>query len=951
MTGIDRISQEQRLPPKEEFFDAVKRHICQILGFDFGFIDLTKEHELVNVFTFSAGDDLQEAETFVQSLYDEHKQPLTVANTHVAQKVKQTERAWVGHAFGGDQEPGADGEASEVEGYPYAIVPIIENTSFGQSQVKGLIRVLSFDSSREITGQDLATLKLMGEHLSSKLPKAPEMLEDKESDQEVPFVEQDCILIIHSNRLTRRRYSRVLGSRYQVMEADNGDRAMEMLQQNQVDLILLDIEMQGTSGYAFCTVLKESPQWKQVPVVLVAPDSDEEPGSVNPRIEGFKAGADDCLTDTCPDAEMLARVKSALRHRKVERELAVQLQLLEDYAQRLESATEKLQKDKALELKRSSELQLAKWESEVLRNQDSLLHRISNTIRRSFNITENLRDMLEELAGWHALDCCFVVLPSDDEPADSVRAEYTTDVDYSVIDYDADMRCLEIFQRSYQQEQTLIFNDAMNDRRFVPFRDGALARMPILSMFLIPITYEQKLLGLLGGFKCEHQASWNRDNETFLKSVAAQVASGVTNARLYARVQRQATTDGLTSLFNHRTGQEKLAEQLRLAERYQRNIAVVMIDVDHFKSINDSYGHPAGDAVLRSVARLIRSDCRDVDIPVRYGGEEFLLVLPEVNTEGAVVVAERIRHRLMAEIINHDDIDIKVTASIGIASFPEDAQSQQALLDLADKSLYLSKRLGRNQVHTAQDLMYENLVAIEQAEEKAQPKPILENTFVPPPISPELEEKEELVPEVVEMVKALATALYSKSEYNKAHHLETARLSELLAKVMGLSQQQVEQIRVAGLLHDVGTLSIPAELMNKEGSFTQDEREIIKQHPMLGAQLLKPIRALRDICEILEHHHERWDGTGYPRGLSGEDIPLAARIIAIVDSYHAMISDRPYRPAMSPERAIQALREGAGTQWDPFLVDIFIAVLNSLREPERSSKVIEPGQQEEPEQK
>jgi diguanylate cyclase (GGDEF)-like protein/putative nucleotidyltransferase with HDIG domain len=767
-----------------------------------------------------------------------------------------------------------------------------------------------------------------------------------EEEEEVAdsFTQKDTVLVAHSNRLSRRRYSRVLGNRYQLLEAESSDKAMELLHQNRIDLILLDADIQGTSGYSFCSVLKESEQWKQVPVILITADGLSNDPNAGSRIEGFKAGADDCLSDTCPDAELLARVKSSLKHRRIEKELASQLQLLDDYAQRLEEATEKLHKDKAEEQIKAANYQKAKSDSELLRNQDNLLHRISNTIRRSFDINANLRDMLEELAGWRELDCCFVVLPSEEEPQDSIRAEYTTETDFSIISSNSDIKCLEIFKKHYQVEQALVCNDAETDRKFAPFREQNLTSVPILSMFLIPVTYEQKLLGLLGGFRCERVAHWVPDNETFLKSVADQVASGVMNARLYARVQRQATTDGLTTLYNHRTGQEKLAEQLRVAERYQRNVSVVMIDVDHFKSINDNYGHPAGDAVLRSVASIIKNDCRDVDIPVRYGGEEFLLVLPEVNTEGAIVVAERIRRSLLAEVVHHDDIEISVTASMGIASFPEHAQSQQALLDLADKSLYLSKRLGRNQVHAANDLNQDNLIAIEQAEHAKQEvaQPVYKPTnFVPPPVPPGVEDKEELVPEVVEMVKALASTLYSKSEYNKVHHLETARLSELLAKVMGLSQQQVEQIRVAGLLHDVGTLSIPQDLMQKDGVYTQEEKEIIKQHPILGAQLLRPIRALRDVCEILEHHHERWDGTGYPNGMSGEEIPLAARIIHIVESYHAMISDRPYRPAMSTERAIQSLREGAGSQFDPFLVDIFIAVLNSLKESEKPERSLD----------
>ncbi|MCC7528481.1 MAG: diguanylate cyclase [Candidatus Melainabacteria bacterium] len=941
MTGTESISQGAKLPPKEEFFDAVKRHICHILGFDYGFIDLSRQHDLLNVYTFSAADDDAEARQFVEQLQDEHEQPLAVANTHLAQKVTHTQAPWVGRAFNKNKDEGDD-----PEGYPYVIVPMMENPVFGSGVQRGLIRVISFDSSREVTAQDVSTLKRLGEHLTSKLPKGIELLVDQEDEEAGDsFAQKDVVLIAHSNRLSRRRYSRVLGNRYQLLEAESSDKAMELLHQNRIDLILLDAEIQGTSGYAFCTVLKESQKWKQVPVILIASEENVSDSAIsNSRIEGFRAGADDCLADTCADAELSARVKSSLKHRRIEKELASQLQLLDDYAQRLEEATEKLHKDKAEEQVKAANYQKAKSDSELLRNQDNLLHRISNTIRRSFDINANLRDMLEELAGWRELDCCFVVLPSEEEPQDSIRAEYTTEVDFSIINSSGDMKCLEIFKKHFQVDQALVCNDAETDRKFAPFREHNLSSVPILSMFLIPVTYEQKLLGLLGGFRCERVAHWVPDNETFLKSVADQVASGVMNARLYARVQRQATTDGLTTLYNHRTGQEKLAEQLRVAERYQRNVSVVMIDVDHFKSINDNHGHPAGDAVLRSVASVIKNDCRDVDIPVRYGGEEFLLVLPEVNTEGAIVVAERIRRSLLAEIVHHEGVEICVTASMGIASFPEHAQNQQQLLDLADKSLYLSKRLGRNQVHAAQDLNQDNLIAIEQAEkaklDTAGPeyKP---TNFVAPSVPPGVEDKEELVPEVVEMVKTLASTLYSKSQYNKVHHLETARLSELLAKVMGLSQGQVEQIRVAGLLHNVGTLSVPAELMSKEGAYTKEEKEIIKQQPILGAQLLRPIRALREVCEILEHHHERWDGTGYPSGMSGEEIPLAARIIHIVESYHAMISDRPYRPAMSTERAIQSLREGAGSQFDPFLVDIFVAVLNSLRENERPERSLD----------
>ncbi|MGD9684378.1 MAG: diguanylate cyclase [Candidatus Obscuribacterales bacterium] len=917
--------------PREESLDAVRRHICQVLGFDYAFIDLVSGHEITNVASFSAESD-DEPNDFIASLTDEHKQPLTVANTLLAQKIVTTRHAWIGRCYSPEDlaDRDDDDDPTEARGLPYAIVPIID-TPEGDGQVRGMIRVLSFDASREIENQDLITLRLMGEHLATQKGIIGNAI-DSTSRSEGERLDLYQVLIVHSDRLARRRFGRVLGKSYGVLEADTSERALEMLEEDHVDIILLDNGMDGTTGIGFCSVIKNSDKWKHIPVILIVTEN-----TPSARVEGLNAGADDCIPDTCFETELSARVRSSLRHRKTERELSVQLSLLEDYAQRLEKAHEQLNADRQLQAQRSAQIQQFQREQDILRNQDNLLHRISNIIRSSFDIESNLKEMLEALSGWFALDCCFIVLPSEEEQEDTIRADYFTEKDYRVVDRDKDLETLRIFRENFDADQTVIANDVANDRKVIPFKRGALSGFPVKSLFYVPITYEQKLLGLLCGYRCAMKASWSRINEMFMKSVADQVAAGVVNARLYARVQRQATTDGLTGLFNHRVGQEKLAEQLKMAERYQRHASVIMLDVDHFKSINDSYGHPAGDTVLKTVAKLIKSNCRDVDIPVRYGGEEFLLVLPEINQEGAVVVAERIRNALQQLTINHEGIEINVTGSFGVASFPDDAELQQQLLDLADKALYLSKRLGRNQVHTAGDLMFENVPSKETSKTTAEIARDLsaigpETDFKAPEISEEARQQEELVPEVVEMVKTLAASLYARSDYNKQHHLEVARMSELLAKVMGLSGQQVEQIRVAGLLHDVGVLKLPQEIIEKEGSLSEKEREMVNQHPVLGAQLLRPVRALRDICEILENHHERWDGTGYPKGLKGEEIPLPARIVAIVDSYHAMISARPYRDAMSHEEAMQALQVGAGKQWDPFLVEIFAAVIRSMQE-------------------
>jgi diguanylate cyclase (GGDEF)-like protein/putative nucleotidyltransferase with HDIG domain len=910
--------------------DALRRHICQILGFDIALIDIIRGNSIDNLFTFYAedpGDDFN-----IEQLRDADGNTLDLSDNALSQKVRSTYAPYVGKAvpldYAGDEE--------EEPTYPYIIVPISDGQGEASKMVKGLIRVVSFDTTKTIENTDVSNVRMIGQHLATLIPYLASAIESPVEKPAADTAETiEPIVVAHNNRAVRRRLSRSLGGEFTIVEADDAGKVLQNLENQAISMMVLDSALVDGSGESLVRVLKApSSRWKNIPIILVTPEADP-----NSKVEGLNAGADDCVTDTCLDAELLARVRAGLRFRKTERELASQLHLLEDYAARLEYAKEverlaasKISTEKTAIDAKNQQIAMSLREIQMLRDQDLRLRRISDCIRRSFAIEENIGEVLESLAGWLDLDCCFVTLTEECDEPDIIRREYAQHEGYRVVEHDYDLAILDKF-KNFTRQELLWVNDVKRDKRVEPFRE-ILSNYHMYSVFYAPITYQEKLLGILGGHKCETQAQWSQHYETFFGQIADQLAIGVTNARLYKRVERQATTDGLTNLFNHRTGQEKLAEQMRLAERYQRNLAVVMMDIDHFKSINDTYGHPVGDTVLKSVARIIRRDCRDVDIPVRYGGEEFLLVLPEVNQEGAVVVAERLRKTLQREVIIHDEVQLSVTASIGVAAYPEDGEGQHHLLELADKALYMSKRMGRNQVHTAADLMFQELEKKEQQPVvSAAPTAAAAESANNAQAAAEGENREGLVPEVVEMVKAMAGALYAKSEYNKVHHLETARFSEMVGKVLGLSQRQVEQIRVAGLLHDVGLLSVPEEIINKPGQVTPDELRVLMQHPVMGAQMFRPIHALKEICDILENHHECWDGTGYPRGLKGEEIPLAARIIAIVDAYHAMISDRPYRPAMSKEKAKKVLRNGAGTQFDPFLVDIFIAVLSESEEP------------------
>ncbi len=906
--------------------DAVRRHICHILGFDYGLIDIVRGDEIINVITFVSEESDAVDETPLEQLEDENHELLSNANSEISRGVVRTLQPIISKAFVKKRERSRDEEQRNA--FPYIVVPILEGYDQSKTVLKGLIRLVSFDPEREIDPSDMQTLKIVGQHLSTRLPGLAQVA----AAVGVPGdLETKHVLLVHNNRVVRRRFSRSLsGGGYRVSETDEVNRAIDVLEDGAVDIMVVDNTLQTEAGEPFYKEAKQKPSGRYIPLILVTGEN-----ITTVKVDGLNAGADDCVDENCVEAELLARVRTLIRVRKTETELAMQLKLLEDYTQRLEQVSERERLTSAQISRSNKELELLntrlaeeKYKTEIRRGQDALLHKISNILRKSFNIDENIQEMFDHLSEWFQLDCCFVVLPGED-PHDTVRLESFTNPSYSVVDKDRDLRILEIFQANFNDQETVLVSDVKRDKRIEPLRRDVLSHYHLYSIFYIPISYDEKLLGLLGGHKCESEHVWSTDNQHFLQQVGDQLAIGLTNVRLYKRVERQATTDGLTNLFNHRTGQEKLSEQLRLAERYERNLCVVMIDVDHFKSINDTYGHPVGDTVLKTVAQIIKRDCRDVDIPVRYGGEEFLLILPEVNREGAVVVAERLRKTLSKEVIGHETIQVTVTASLGVACYPDDAVTQHQLLELADKALYMSKRMGRNQVHTAADLTFPEYREPDKVAPPAASAPATAQRR-PPTQAQQQEEELGLVPEVVETVKRMAGALYSKSEYNKVHHLETARFSEMVAKVLGLSPKQVEQIRVASLLHDVGLLHVPEDILNKQGQVTAEELKILMQHPTLGAEMLRSIPALREICDILENHHECWDGTGYPRGLKGEEIPLAARIVAIVDAYHAMISDRPYRAAMTQEKAKRVLKASANTQFDPFLVDIFLAVLAEL---------------------
>lgn len=367
----------------------------------------------------------------------------------------------------------------------------------------------------------------------------------------------------------------------------------------------------------------------------------------------------------------------------------------------------------------------------------------------------------------------------------------------------------------------------------------------------------------------------------------------------------RANTDSLTELFNHRYFQERLRSEIRRAERYERPLSVIMLDIDHFKTLNDTHGHPVGDSVLRDTARILEGEGRrDIDVITRYGGEEFALIVPETELEGAMIVAERIRLAIQRHaFLGKGGETIPVTVSLGVAQFPIHSSEPEGLIMAADLAMYQSKSMGRNMTtafssdtRTERDRDPYRLYLLLHASDMS-------------------------------TIEAMAAAVDTKSQRPSGFSKSVVTHSVKLAVALGLSEAEQKDIRLATLLHDIGKLGISEEILNKKEPLTQEEMNVIKSHPNLGYSVVQKSAHLRSMLPGILSHHEWWNGEGYPDGLKGEDIPLIARTISIVDAYHAMLTDRPHCGAKTVEEARAELRRCAGVQFDPHIVEVFLRIL------------------------
>jgi len=456
------------------------------------------------------------------------------------------------------------------------------------------------------------------------------------------------------------------------------------------------------------------------------------------------------------------------------------------------------------------------------------------------------------------------------------------------------------------------------------------------SVLCIPIKYGETMLGALN-IESRSEKAVEPQDVLILNTLADLLATALHNAFVFQKLQQQSITDGLTGIKTRRFFWEALSGEWKRASRSGRPFSVVLIDLDKFKEVNDTMGHFEGDLVLARVGRLLEQKSRQSNVVARYGGDEFIILMPDTGPDQAQVLAERLRQWIAADPMLSEH---HITGSFGVASFPTHGFSTEDVIRVADAGMYVSKRSGGNRVSTAEEFTEGESFARHRQQIAAYVEGFLQREHNGPEHLDELTstlvklcggETEGNTALLRESIEALSRAAESRELRTAGHGDLVARYTEILARALRLPPQETADLVYAARVHDVGKIFVPERILNKPGPLTDDEFFLVKMHARVGAEIVGILPHSGMMRQAIEGHHQRFDGSGYPGGLKGEQIPLWARIVALADAYANMLTEQSISSARTPEQALDELAKMSGTRFDGMLVRLLLRELKSER--------------------
>lgn len=406
-----------------------------------------------------------------------------------------------------------------------------------------------------------------------------------------------------------------------------------------------------------------------------------------------------------------------------------------------------------------------------------------------------------------------------------------------------------------------------------------------------------------------------------LGELRARIRNGMRLHRLQTRLERAALTDGLTDLWNHTHFRHLLDREFARTRRYGGTMSLLMLDLDHFKAVNDTYGHEAGNHVLRLTARHLASAVRDTDFVARYGGEEFAVICPETGLEEAAQLAERLRDGLSRDVRLYNAPELMLCASVGVASTADPrVDSVSNLIDLCDQALYQSKRGGRNRVTRCDELPEPSAPHDRPRDELDR---LRKEVYALSMRSKEL---------CLQSIWALIQALDARDRYSAWHSRNVTQYAQWLAEAAGWPQWLRTATVNAAILHDLGKIGLPDKLLTKPRPLDAREMALLREVPAITCRILEPLRVFETEIVIIRHLREFYDGSGYPSGLAGKAIPIGSRMLAIAEAFDSISCNRAYRQGRSLEETVEEIRSAAGTQFDPEFTELLARAVDEQRE-------------------